>query len=43
MKHSEGTFQGVAGLELYYQRWGPDKDHRAILAPEKGDVRSEIA
>lgn len=32
MKHSEGFFQGVAGLELYYQRWGPDKDHRAILA-----------
>ena len=32
MEHNEGTFQGVGGLELYYQRWRPRGEPRAILA-----------
>lgn len=30
--HSAGTFQGVEGLELYYQSWTPPGKVRAILA-----------
>jgi alpha-beta hydrolase superfamily lysophospholipase len=30
--HSEGTFQGVEGLELYYQSWTPQGKPRGILA-----------
>ncbi|HIE38300.1 MAG TPA: alpha/beta hydrolase [Anaerolineales bacterium] len=32
MEHSEGTFQGAGGLELYYQRWRPEREPRAVLA-----------
>ncbi|MBW4646720.1 MAG: lysophospholipase [Goleter apudmare HA4340-LM2] len=30
--HSEGKFQGVEGLELYYQSWHPEGKVRATLA-----------
>ncbi|MEH2171707.1 alpha/beta hydrolase [Nostoc sp.] len=30
--HKEGRFQGVGGLELYYQSWHPEGKFRAILA-----------
>ncbi len=30
--HSEGTFKGVGGLELYYQSWHPEGRARGILA-----------
>ena len=32
MNHSEGTFPGVGGLELYYQKWLPERAPLAILA-----------
>ncbi|OQY19260.1 MAG: alpha/beta hydrolase [Chloroflexi bacterium] len=32
MKHDEGTFDGYGGLELYYQRWRPEGEPKAILA-----------
>ena len=32
MKHSEGAFPGVGGLELYYQKWLPEGSPLAILA-----------
>jgi hypothetical protein len=32
MDHRENIFQGVGGLDLYFQRWGPSGGHRAILA-----------
>jgi alpha-beta hydrolase superfamily lysophospholipase len=32
MQHSEGTFQGSGGMQLYYQSWRPDGDPRAIIA-----------
>jgi len=32
MNHSEGTFQAAGGLELYYQKWQPERAPRAILA-----------
>ncbi len=33
MRHDEGTFRGVGGLELYYQRWRPATEPpRAVLA-----------
>ncbi|HEY74831.1 MAG TPA: alpha/beta hydrolase [Thermoflexia bacterium] len=31
MNHSEGTFQGYGGLELYYQRWRPEGEPKAVL------------
>ncbi|MEA3338557.1 MAG: alpha/beta hydrolase [Chloroflexota bacterium] len=31
MKHEEGTFDGYGGLELYYQRWRPEGEPKAIL------------
>lgn len=31
MQHSEGTFQGDAGLELYYQSWHPKDKPKAVL------------
>ena len=31
MQHSEGTFKGAGELDLYYQRWGPLGQRRAIL------------
>lgn len=30
--HSEGTFKGVGGLDLYYQSWYPEGKVRGILA-----------
>jgi len=32
MEHSEGTFRGSGRLVLYYQRWRPDGDARAVVA-----------
>ena len=32
MDHLEGTFQGFGGLELYYQRWRPKGEPKAVLA-----------
>jgi acylglycerol lipase len=31
MLHQEGTFRGIGGLELYYQRWLPESTPRAIV------------
>jgi len=31
MKHVEGTFKSVRGLNIYYQGWLPDKNVKAIL------------
>jgi len=31
MDHLEGTFQGFEGLELYYQRWRPGGEPKAVL------------
>lgn len=31
MRSSEGTFQGDASLELYYQSWHPDNKPKAVL------------
>lgn len=31
MQHSEGTFQGDASLELYYQSWQPQGEPKAVL------------
>jgi alpha-beta hydrolase superfamily lysophospholipase len=32
MNHSEGTFSGFGGLELYWQCWRPEGESRAVLA-----------
>jgi hypothetical protein len=32
MQHTEGTFCGMGGLELYTQAWLPDMAPRAALA-----------
>jgi len=32
MDHTEGTFRGFEGLELYYQRWRPAKGAKAVLS-----------
>ncbi len=32
MEHTEGTFRGAGGTELYYQRWRPDGAPRAVIA-----------
>ncbi len=32
LSHREGTFQGVGGLDLYYQSWYPEGKVRGILA-----------
>jgi len=32
MEHREGIFQGVGGLDLYCQCWGPGDERRAVLA-----------
>ncbi|MEH1784945.1 lysophospholipase [Nostoc sp.] len=34
--HREGRFQGVGGLDLYYQSWHPESKIRAILAISHG-------
>jgi alpha-beta hydrolase superfamily lysophospholipase len=31
MEHSEGTFKGAGGMELFYQRWRPDGEPQATL------------
>lgn len=31
MDHTEGTFTGFRGLELYYQRWWPEGEAKAVL------------
>lgn len=31
MRHEEGTFQGVRGVEIYYQVWLPDGEPKAVL------------
>jgi len=36
MDHAEGTFDGFEGLELYYQRWLPDGEAKAVLAVVHG-------
>ncbi len=36
MNHTEGTFDGFEGLELYYQRWRPEGKVKAILAVVHG-------
>ena len=36
MDHTEGTFDGFEGLELYYQRWQPDGEAKAVLAVTHG-------
>ena len=32
MHYSEGSFLGAGDMELYYQRWLPDSDPRAVVA-----------
>jgi alpha-beta hydrolase superfamily lysophospholipase len=32
MEHSEGSFQGVGGVNLFYQCWRPGKKPKAVLA-----------
>lgn len=32
MQQEEGTFEGYGGLELFYQRWLPEGEHKAVLA-----------
>lgn len=32
MNHTEGMFQGVGGLQLYYQSWQPDETPVAVVA-----------
>jgi len=32
MKHDAGTFSGYGGLELYYQRWRPEGEAKAVLS-----------
>jgi alpha-beta hydrolase superfamily lysophospholipase len=36
MNHSESTFSGFGGLELYYQRWRPGGEPKAALAVVHG-------
>ncbi len=36
MDHTEGTFNGFEGLELYYQRWRPEGEAKAVLAVVHG-------
>ncbi len=36
MDHNEGAFGGVGGLELYYQRWRPEGEPRAVLVIAHG-------
>lgn len=36
MEHTEGTFQGLAGLALRYQRWRPDAGLKAAIAVVHG-------
>ncbi|MBN3886734.1 MAG: lysophospholipase [Nostoc sp.] len=36
LSHQEGTFQGVGGINLYYQSWHPEGKVRAILAISHG-------
>lgn len=36
MDHVEGTFNGFEGLELYYQRWRPEGEPKAVLAVVHG-------
>jgi len=31
MEHTEGTFQGTRGLEIYYQTWLPEGDPKAAI------------
>ena len=31
MKHSDGTFKGIRDLDIYYQRWLPENESKAIL------------
>jgi long-chain acyl-CoA synthetase len=31
MKHTEGTFEGFAGCNLYFQSWHPDRSNSAIV------------
>lgn len=32
MKHSEGSLQGIGDVNLFYQRWQPEKKPEAVLA-----------
>lgn len=32
MHHSEGTFEGVGGVRLYYQRWTPEGESCGVVA-----------
>ncbi|MCJ7708893.1 MAG: alpha/beta hydrolase [Anaerolineales bacterium] len=36
MQHTEGSFRGVDGLDLYYQAWRPEAAPRAVLAVTHG-------
>lgn len=36
MNHSEGTFEGYNGLNLYYQSWQPDEQIRAVVVMVHG-------
>lgn len=36
MKHKEGKFKGLKGLNLYYQCWLPDKSPKAVLLVAHG-------
>jgi alpha-beta hydrolase superfamily lysophospholipase len=36
MGHSTGTLQSADGLQLYYQRWGPEPEPRASIAIQHG-------
>ena len=31
MRHYEDRFQGIGGIELYYQSWVPDGEPKAVL------------
>lgn len=32
MKHFDGTFDGYEGLQLYYQKWQPENETKAVIA-----------
>ena len=36
MKHDDGTFEGLKGFRIYYQRWLPDGEARAVLLVAHG-------
>src|SRR3954447_15256390 len=36
MQHRDGHFEGVGGLDIYWQAWLPDGEPRAVIAMAHG-------